>query len=195
MKRTALFSILMFFVGVVSALGTTPQDDCACGGLQEISSNGKLVNAQEIIKDFEQGQSRVKVIVNLVEPSQALAAVDWKSRSSLSKLHGEIHTRQKQVLDGLSDVEFTLRHRFQNQAGFSAELTQEGLDKLLSDSRVKSIEPVRPLEKYLAQGVPLINASGFRPAYNGQNLAIAICDDGIDYNHSKFSERQSYWRI
>ncbi len=185
MKKSMLFIVLVFFAGAVSALGTTSEEDCACSGSQETSKNGKLLDAREITKGFEQGESRVKVIVNLVEPPQAPAVVDWKSSSSLKKLQREIHTHQRQVLDILPVADFTLRHRFQNQAGFSGEITQEGLERLLEDSRVKSIEPVRLCEEHLAQGIPLINAAGYRPIYNGQGVAIAICDTGVDYTHSK----------
>jgi hypothetical protein len=151
---------------------------------QEVTSE-KLINPEDIMMGFEEGQATVKVIVNLAQPLELLAATDWDAVSSLNALHAEIQTRQEEVLSTLSLNEFTLRRRFENQAGFSGEVTPEGLDKLLDDPRVKSVELVYILELHLAQGISLINASGYRPTYNGQGVAIAICDTGIDYTHPK----------
>jgi subtilisin family serine protease len=145
----------------------------------------KLIHSEDITKGFEQGQTTVKVIVNLTEPLETLAAVDWKSRPSLDALHAEILTRQQKVLSTLTTSEFKLRRRFENQAGFSTEVTLEGLRKLSNNPMVESIEPVHLLKLHLAQGISLINGLVYRSTYNGQGVAIAVCDTGIDYNHSK----------
>ena len=145
----------------------------------------KLINPEDITKGFEQGQTTVKIIVNLAEPLETLAAMDWRSRPSLNALHAEVLTRQQKVLSTLAAGEFKLRRRFENQAAFSAEVTIDGLNKLLNNPMVKSIEPVHLLQLHLAQGIPLINGSVYRSTYNGQGVAVAVCDTGIDYNHSK----------
>ncbi|MCK4782784.1 MAG: S8 family serine peptidase, partial [Desulfobacteraceae bacterium] len=145
----------------------------------------KLINSEDIMIGFEEGETRVKVIVNLVKPAEVLAATDWDSRASLNKLQAEILTRHEEVLSTLSHNEFMLRYRFENQAAFSGEITLEGLNKLLNNPRVESIEPVYFLEEDLAQGIPLINGMVYRSTYNGQGVAIAICDSGIDYTHPK----------
>jgi len=84
------------------------------------------------------------------------------------------------VLSSLSENEFKLRHCFDNQAGFSGEVTLQGLEKLKNDPRVVSIEPVYTLEPHLRQGIPLMHADTYRSIYNGEGIAIAICDTGID---------------
>ncbi|MHC4191022.1 MAG: S8 family peptidase [Planctomycetota bacterium] len=145
----------------------------------------KLINAEDIVAEFEQGKEKVKVIVNLAEPQRIKSTTDWNLMQSLKKLHNEVMATQAPVLSTLSTNEFKLRHRFENQPGFSGEVTLEGLAKLLNDPRVESIEPVYVLEKNLKQGIPLINALRNRPDYIGQGVAIAICDDGIDYYHQK----------
>jgi subtilisin family serine protease len=145
----------------------------------------KLINPDDITKGFEQGQTTVKVIVNLAEPLETLAAMNWRSRPSLNALHAEVLTRQQKVLNTLATGEFKLRRRFENQAAFSAEVTLEGLRKLSNNPMVESIEPVYLLQLHLAQGIPLINGSVYRSTYNGQGVAIAVCDTGIDYNHPK----------
>jgi subtilisin family serine protease len=37
----------------------------------------------------------------------------------------------------------------------------------------------------VAQGIPLMNASGVRPTHNGTGVSIAVSDTGIDYTHSQ----------
>jgi subtilisin family serine protease len=135
------------------------------------------------MKGFEEGQETVKVIVNLAEPAATRARTDWHSRSSLAVLQDEIKAIQTPVLSALDKSEFGLRYRFENQAGFSGEVTQAGLEKLKNDPRVVSIEPVVMLEPHLRQGIPLMHASTYRSTYNGDGVAIAICDTGIDYTH------------
>jgi hypothetical protein len=149
------------------------------------SYNRKLINPQEIMEGFEEGQNRVKVIVNLAEPQKTKAITKWHSKQSLKMLHDEIRAIQAPVLSTLSINEFRLRHRFENQAGFSGEVTIEALGKLIDDPCVISVEPVYVEEKHLAQGVPLIGGMVHRSTYNGQGVAIAICDTGIDYSHPK----------
>ena len=146
---------------------------------------GKLINSEDIMKGFEEGEARVKVIVNLVKPVEVLAATDWDSRTSLNALQAEILARQKEVLPTLYDEEFSLRNRFENQAAFSGEITLKGLNKLLNNPRVESIEPVYIEEINLAQGIQLINGMAYRSIYNGTGVAIAITDTGIDYTHPK----------
>ena len=145
----------------------------------------KLVDSQTVLDDFEAGKSAARVIVKLVEPPEVLAATDWESKVSLRALQSRILNRQREILTGLSDSEFKLKHRFENQAGFAGSVTLGGLYKLLDNPLVESIEPDRLLKLHLAQGIPLINASVYRSTYNGQRVSIAICDTGIDYNHSK----------
>ncbi|MEN8128123.1 MAG: S8 family serine peptidase, partial [Planctomycetota bacterium] len=143
----------------------------------------KLTHPEKIMGPFEQGQEFVRVTVNLSPPRDILANTDWHSAKSLSVLREEIHTRQQQVLAALTQNESLLRHRFKNLASFSAEVSLAGLQKLSNDPRVESIEPVFLLEAHLAQGIDLMNALATRPTYNGQGIAIAICDTGVDYNH------------
>ncbi|MHC4388128.1 MAG: S8 family serine peptidase [Planctomycetota bacterium] len=108
---------------------------------------------------------------------------DWDSAGSVALLRAEIADRQSAVLSSLTPAEFTLRHLYENQAGFSGEVTVGGLNKLLVESLVAHIEPVRELCPALAQGIPLMSATQFRLSFNGEGMAIAICDTGVDYTH------------
>jgi PKD repeat protein len=76
-------------------------------------------------------------------------------------------------------------HRFDNIAGFSAEVSADGLRALQAHPQVISIEPVYILQPHLAQGISLMHGMTYRSTYSGAGLAIAICDSGIDYNHPR----------
>ena len=172
--------LIVLAAGVVAAVS---QSGCDCNTAKTVSPENKLVKPLEIMKGFEEGNEKVKVIVNLVKPEQLLETVNWRSKSSLENLRSEIKSRQERTLATLAPSEYKLRHKFENQAGFSAEVTLDCLSKLMDDANVVSIEPVYQLQKHLAQGIPLINGMVYRSTYNGQGVSIAICDTGVDYTH------------
>ncbi|MHC4265077.1 MAG: S8 family peptidase [Planctomycetota bacterium] len=144
----------------------------------------KLIDSEDILSGFETDKSRVKVIVNLVEPSESFTSV-MATSDKLHSLRQKIKTRQNQAISVLDINHIKVRHRFENQSGFSAEVSRQALEQLYQNTLVESIEPVRILEAHLFQGTALINATNYRPIFNGQGIAIAICDSGIDYTHSK----------
>ena len=150
---------------------------------QELNKN-KLTQPEKTIEPFQRGEPFVKVIVNLNHPRDILAKTNWRSQKSLSVLREEIRQRQQQVLTTLTQRESIPRHQFENLVSFSAEVSFAGLKKLSNNPMVESIEPVFLLEPHLQQGISLMNAAVTRTTYNGQGIAIAICDTGVDYTHS-----------
>lgn len=144
----------------------------------------KLLYPDDIISGFAKGAT-VAVTVNLSLPQGIRTVTDFASTASLTMLHTNVSAVQKGVLDNIPAKHLKLRHRFENIAGFSAEVTAEGLKALQADPRVVSIEPVYVLEPHLAQGIPLIHGMTYRSTYNGAGLAIAICDTGVDYTHPR----------
>jgi Subtilase family/CARDB len=144
----------------------------------------KLLYPDDITSGFAKGPT-VAVTVNLSLPQNTRAATDFASAASLKVLQTNVHAVQREVLDNIPAKHLKLRHRFENIAGFSAEVTVEGLRALQANPRVVSIEPVYILEPHLAQSIPLAHGMTYRSAYNGAGLSIAICDTGIDYNHPR----------
>jgi subtilisin family serine protease len=144
----------------------------------------KLIDAEFISQNFEEGFDRISVIVKLAEAEAISAVTNWTSKDSLNAMRYEIADRQESVLSALTFNEFEVGYRYENVAAFSGAVTQEGLTKLLNDADVESIEPVRVLEAHVAQGIGLMNAPIYRSSYNGAGTAIAICDTGVDYNHA-----------
>ena len=142
-----------------------------------------LVDGDAIYAEFDAGAEKVKVIVTLADLADMRATTNWDSQESAGRLRDEIARRQAMVLVTLDGDEFTLQYQYENLAGFSGEITIEGLEKLLENPIVAHIEPVRILHSALAQGIPLMNASTARQTYSGEGMAIAICDTGVDYTH------------
>ena len=76
-------------------------------------------------------------------------------------------------------------NRFVYVFGFSAEVSLRGLQDLVDNPDVLSVEKDEILHANLAQGIPLMNATTPRSSYNGSGLSIAICDTGIGYTHPR----------
>jgi subtilisin family serine protease len=144
----------------------------------------KLLYPNDITSGFAKGPT-VAVTVNLSLPPGIRARTDFASAVSLKTLQTNVYAAQREVLGGISAKHLKLRHRFENIAGFSAEVTAEGLKALQANPRVISIEPIYILEPHLAQSIPLAHGLTYRSAYNGAGMAIAICDTGVDYNHPR----------
>jgi PKD repeat protein len=142
----------------------------------------KLTDAREIARALATGTARVVVMLS---PPAALPQTDFASKASLAALHPQIKQAQQNVLDQLPANHIKLRHRFDNIAGFSAEVSVDGLKALQAHPQVLSIEPIFVLKPHLAQGIALIQGITYRSTYNGAGLSIAICDSGIDYNHAR----------
>lgn len=151
--------------------------------IEELLTQDKLIDAEEIVDRIARHQDRVRVIVNLVDRAEPPKAADWRNAQAMGLRRARIAGLQGKVLAKLPGAEYTLRHRFENQAGFSVETSLEGLKALLNDGDVESVEPVYVLEAQGRQALPLMNAMVHRSTYNGAGLAIAICDTGIDTFH------------
>lgn len=143
----------------------------------------KLKQPLEIISKLQDRKSTVRVLVGLEISDQQSPAENWRSAKNIKKLREKIHSRQTTVLSSLTISEFKPKHRYKNFASFSGKTTSEGLNKLLKNPFVNSIELVRKQQPLLAQGISLMNADVPRTDYNGQGVSIAICDTGIDYTH------------
>jgi subtilisin family serine protease len=179
--------IILLSAAFLSPAADVPDRDCGCTSMTKPAASGvsagKLIHCDDIMNGFASGQEREKVIVNLAEPAEQKVKTNWSSKQSLKLLQDKIKAIQAPVLSALDPQEFKLRYRFENQAGFSGEVTLAGLEKLKNDPRVVSIEPVYQLQPHLRQGIPLMKADTYRSTYNGAGTAIAICDTGIDYTH------------
>lgn len=165
--------------------GSESQEVAVASPIVPATPDERLIDAEEILQNFANGQGRAAVIVNLARPAKAPARANYADLASLKPLQDAIKTQQDAVLARLPANEYRLRYRFENQPGFSAEVTKQALGQLKADPEVSSIEPVRILHAHLNQGIPLMNGLAYRSVYNGAGLAVAICDTGIDYTHPR----------
>jgi subtilisin family serine protease len=145
----------------------------------------KLIDAVETLGGFAGGRDRVPVKINLVAPPGLLRGADWNSREKLRGWQAAVKSRQVEVISALPAADATVRYRFENQAGFSVEVTRSALERLLRHPRVVSVEPVRMVNPSLAQGIPLMGGAVYRSINNGSGVSVAIVDNGVDYNHPR----------
>jgi len=162
--------------------GLDPQEVQA---IKALSDNPKLTAPEDIVRDFIDGKSATRVIVNLYKPAKADRLHNFKEMAVREELGQDVSAVQDRVINNLDDSQVRITNRFIYIFGFSAEVTLQGLQDLIDDSDVLSIEKDKILHANLAQGIPLMNASTPRTSYNGSGLSIAICDTGIDYTHPR----------
>lgn len=153
--------------------------------IKALSVSPKLTAPQDILRDFIDGKSTTRVIVNIQKPVKANSLRDFKNMVVRRQLQEAVRKSQDNLIDTLDLQEIRITNEFTYIFGFSCEVTLEGLQDLIDNPEVLSIEEDEILHANLAQGIPLMNASTPRTSYNGAGLSVAICDTGIDYTHSK----------
>ena len=153
--------------------------------IRALSYSPKLTTPREIVRDFMDGKSKTRVIVNLRKPAKADRLHNFKKMAVRKELKQVVSDFQARVIGSLDNSEIRTTNRFIYIFGFSAEVTLQGLQDLIDNADVLSIEKDEILHANLAQGIPLMNASTPRTSYNGSGLSVAICDTGIDYTHAR----------
>ena len=157
--------------------------------LSQLATSKKLRHQNETLKNFNNGETKTRVIVNLVNPNVGALTThavsnDFSDINSRDVITQEITSAQNNVLDKMNKTQVRVTNTFKYIFGFSAEVTVEGLASLVNDPNVLSIDPDTIIEAHGAQAIPQMNAMASRSKYTGSGLAIAICDTGIDYSHS-----------
>ena len=182
MRSYSAFLILAFFAFAPSASFAQEQ---SLEKIETLSRNEKISNAEAVLKDFREGKATARVIVNLRKPSAFSRRQNIKDMWVRQALEKSIKRGQEKVIDALDPGQVHITNMFKYIFGFSAEVTLEGLQALIDNPDVLSIENDEILHAHLAQGIPLMNATSSRSSYNGSGLSIAICDTGIDYTHAR----------
>ena len=152
--------------------------------INALSDSPKLTTSQEILMDFIDGKPTTRVIVNLRKPAKANQLRSFKDMAVRQQLQGAVTQSQNRLINALDPLEVRITNRFTYIFAFSAEVSPEGLENLVDNFDILSIEKDRILHAHLAQGIPLMNAATPRSSYNGSGLSVAICDTGIDYTHA-----------
>ena len=87
------------------------------------------------------------------------------------------------------DYNFDLKHRYSIVNGFSGKVTKEGLQQLIDNDLVETVEYDQPLKILLDQSAVQINATAtWRMRLANHNITgsgetVCVIDTGIDYTH------------
>ncbi len=153
--------------------------------LRSLRTHPKMAFSENVLRGFDQGDDTVRVIVNLETPMGFQRAANLKKAEVRASIREAVKRRVRRVTEGLDSKAIRITNEFNYQLGFSAEVTLQGLQKLLDHPGVSSVEEDAVLEAHLNQGIPLMAASEISASHGGAGLSIAICDTGIDYTHPR----------
>ena len=173
-----------FSVEGATEIGTGSEND-STNLINNLLKSHRITSPRKVLKDFIENRSTsIRVIVNLREPETIDAQNSLKQPNERERVANRVHALLEQVLRTFNPKQIRTTRRFKYMAGFSAQVTLDGLEALSGDDDVLSIEKDRLVYPNLAQGIPLMNASAVRGLYNGNGVSVAICDTGVDYNHN-----------
>ncbi|MCF8084309.1 MAG: S8 family serine peptidase [Deltaproteobacteria bacterium] len=184
LKRNA-FVPIMAAVFAIYWPSVCVSQDIPSQAIQKVVESPKLLRPQEIVEPLEEGESTTRVIVTLKKPLSAKGVKNLKDLSVRRELAQTVGRVQARVLSKLDPDEVHITNRFTYIFGFSARVSLKGLQALIDNPDVASIEKDQILHAHLAQGIPLMDATTPRSSYNGSGVSVAICDTGIDYTHPK----------
>jgi len=166
-------------------MGNMPEDG-ATKVINHLLKSPRIIKPRTVLNDFiENSSETTQVIINLREDDTTGAFNPMKRVNSREQVANRVHEQVDRFLQTFNQAQVKTTHRFRYMAGFSAQVSLEGLEALAEDDNVLSIEKDNLVFPNLAQGIPLMNASVVRDLYNGSGVAVAICDTGIDYNHPR----------
>jgi subtilisin family serine protease len=151
--------------------------------IETLLLSSKIKHPEILLRDFVDGKSTTRVIINLSRPSSFDQSESFEDDEFRRKFRETVNTAQIKVINRFDSIKLRIVNRFKYNFGIAAEVTTEGLQELLKIEDVLLIEKDEMLEAHLEQGIPLIGASSVRNIYDGAGVAIAICDTGIDYMH------------
>jgi len=161
--------------------------------IKALSMNPKINRPDKCLKNFKEGKSKTRIIVNTRDPmgdfnaqmqkGHVGARQNFKNKNVRRQLKNDVVGAQDIVINSMDVGNVSVTNRFTYTFGFSAEVTSQGLQDLANDPNVLSIDEDTILHAHMNQGIPLINGLAIRGTYHGDGLSIAICDTGIDYTH------------
>ncbi len=152
--------------------------------IKGIASHHKAVVHNELLSDFIEGkqESNVIVLVNSVKGNSA-GVKSLQSDVAKEVVQAAAAISSNAVIGQLDVNQIKVTRQFSYLNGFAATVTLQGLEQLLNHPKVVSVEKNKILHEYLAQGVPVMNATAVRRIYSGSGIAIAVTDTGIDTAH------------
>jgi subtilisin family serine protease len=124
----------------------------------------------------------IRLIVQLDTPDPTAPARDAAARSANGLALGRVVARLGTRVGAVRTLSTLPIAAMDVDAG--------GLDELLADPAVSTVEEDRALRPALAQSVPLVQADQvWAQGYRGAGWTIAVVDDGVDKTHPAFGGR------
>jgi len=165
------------------------------------SGNDESNKVDKEVLELLKQQDEVSVIVVLKDDYDVLneySVSALNKKSDFEKKKMMIKKQQEKVLKSINlnkkQIDFKLKRRFSSVNGLSGEVTEQGLQKLLSNPNVKRIYPNRPVRAFLSDSKNIVNASKtWGLIYNGINITgkgetVCIIDTGVDYTHPNMGD-------
>jgi len=168
----------LHWAGALAALWVSPL--LATAATQDFASaldlfaDSRVKQANTLTDLVAAGATTLPVIINLELPPEVRAFSDWRNPVAAGLHRQTVAVLQDTMMIGLPAADFVVRHRLENQATLSGDVSLRGLRYLLTLPFVDSIEFDRPIEAHTDQGITLMNADAVRSQYDGSGVSIAI---------------------
>lgn len=144
-------------------------------GYEKILDSGLVQQAK--------GVEGASVIVTLKSGREIKDLYSSDDSIRLKSVQNNVLQIQEKVVSRMEPQMGAIKSQLKNVPIFSARLSGEGLMGLAAMDEVAFIEEDRPLQLFTAQGIPLIQPGTYRDSAGGAGVAIAVIDDGFNYNH------------
>ncbi|BBO92174.1 S8 family peptidase [Desulfosarcina ovata] len=175
--------------GVLAALALIMINGVAAGEMADphhgwLFNTPKIHQPETIDEILSSGDSTARVIVHF----QVSALADGPSLATIpqrEKVRSEIRSVRRTVIDRFGSDSIKVQREFDYLPAMAVTVDADGLRRLAEDADIVRIEPDRLLKAHTTQGIALMQAADLRNVYGGEGVAIAICDTGIDYTHSR----------
>ena len=129
-------------------------------------------------------KNKVAPAIIILRPPSEIAS----SRIEFRRLQAQVDQIQRGVLAELDENDFRLIHKYDFVPGFSGQLSQRGLDKLVRHRDVLGIDFDHQGVGHLAESLPLIGANEWHAnGVTGDGALVAVLDTGVA-NHEDLDD-------
>ncbi len=149
--------------------------------VQKIESHTKNKTGRKMTDIFQTGDEKVRVIVKTKKLIPKTASS--KTPEGRKAIHEVATQALEKVTDRFEERDVKIKSKLAFIDGFSAEVSLDGLEQLVSEEDVIAVYEDRKRRPMLRDGISLMKGVPARNLSGGAGVSIAILDTGIDYNH------------